>query len=184
MENLEQFVKRVSGPPVEVIDNIARFIQLRASQEPFFLYYGDEAPTSTQYKSYINVSDNLQSKTFFKKIDKTEFLPNDMKNDEEVVKDTVVVVKGTTFYKFQPEGMVCKSEQSQEECENLLRLWVLGERLPNYNSVTFENFHEVRNNGGTYFYSSIPDEIYEILYGNSPLEKNAVFDCIVCSSDK
>ena len=148
LENLEQFVKRVAGPAVEVIDNIARFIQLRAGNDPFFLYYGDEAPVSTLYKSYSKVSDDMQSRTFFKKIDKTEFLPKDMANDEKFVKDTVAVVKGTTFYKFEPEGLVCTASHKQEYCEVLLKQWTLGERLPNYQAVTFENFHDVRNNGG------------------------------------
>ena len=81
-------------------------------------------------------------------LQKTEYLPNDMKSDDHFIKNSVAVVKGATFYKFEePSENVCKLETKHEECVDTLMLWIKKERLPNYTPVTPETFHDFQSSG-------------------------------------
>ncbi len=141
-------MKRVSGPAVDEITTIGQFVQLRHAETPFFVYYGDENQVTTKYDVYRTLADELQEKCYFKFIQKTEFLPKDMKEDEMFVKDSVAVVKGPTYWRFEDSTGVCAKEDTQDDCVDLLASWMRRERLPNFIEVTSESFYDVQNNGG------------------------------------
>ncbi|XP_075256790.1 protein disulfide-isomerase tmx3a-like isoform X2 [Convolutriloba macropyga] len=158
LDNLEEFVKRVSGPAVDEIATVGQFVQLRHSEKPFFLYYGDLSPISPLYDAFRTVADSMQEKTYFKSLQKTEYLPNDMKSDDHFIKNSVAVVKGATFYKFEePSENVCKLETKHEECVDTLMLWIKKERLPNYTPVTPETFHDFQSSGNMLAIAIVPE---------------------------
>ena len=93
----------------------------------------------------------------FQSIQRTDFLPKDMKSDDLFVKNSLAVVKGKTFYRFEtPSGggpctlattSTTEKEEAVESCVVSMTQWVKRERVPNFSAVTPDTFHEVQGTG-------------------------------------
>lgn len=177
LDSLEEFVKRVSGPAVHEITTIGQFVQLRHAEKPFFLYYGDLSPISPTFDAFRSVADKLQEKAYFKSIQRTDFLPADMQKDNLFTKDSIAVVKGPLFYRFDPTTIptpaavveesvgvtavsqdVCKSESTHDECVDLLVMWIKKERLPNFLELSPETFHDFQSSGAKLAIAAVPTD--------------------------
>ncbi|XP_048748970.1 protein disulfide-isomerase TMX3-like [Ostrea edulis] len=134
-EDIVEFVKKASGPPVRNMASIGKFNEGKQEHRDgvFFFYAGDGNFENDLYKKYSNVADKMAAQAYFYAgTEKT--LPKDVKPAKI---PTVLVFKDQAWFEYSAPDTSMSS----------LERWINGERFTSFPKVSGGNINDMAESG-------------------------------------
>ncbi|XP_062598124.1 protein disulfide-isomerase TMX3-like [Saccostrea cucullata] len=136
-EDILEFVKKASGPPVRSMASIGKFNEGKQEHKDgvFFLYVGDGDTEHDLYKAYSSIAEKMAAQSYFYAgTEKT------LTKDVELTKvPAVLVFKDQTWFEYtEPDSSISSLEQ-----------WINGERFTAFPKVSGGNINDMAESGKT-----------------------------------
>lgn len=134
-EDIVEFVKKASGPPVRSMASIGKFNEGKQEHKDgvFFLYIGDGNLENDLYKKYSSVAEKMAAQAYFYAgTEKT--IPKDVSPTKF---PTVLVFKDHTWFEYSATDASLAS----------LEQWINGERFKSFPKVSGGNINDMAETG-------------------------------------